>query len=155
MGYRVTGVGAFGFSLNWEKAKGDKQVARAILAFLENRRLLFGERHVEDEMHCVRSAIEIRNFLTEQLAQATPGKSLSASIRAIRRACMRFVEAAGPQAVNFRGDVGWGISPRFANALGELRALVAAIASQYDIEIEEDLASVLPLIDQTDQISME
>jgi hypothetical protein len=36
MAYRVTGVGAFGFSINWERAAGDTQVARAVLALLEN-----------------------------------------------------------------------------------------------------------------------
>jgi hypothetical protein len=159
MGYEVTGVGAFGFSVNWEKSKGDKAIAVAVITFLEDRRLLFGERHVEDEMHCVMSAIEIRSFLTEQITIAKPGKSLAASVRAIRMACRRFVEKAGPNAEYFRAN-SWGPhpSPHFAIALGDLRTFVglhvALIASQYKIEVEEDLRSILPsLVDDVDDDS--
>ena len=42
MPYRPTGAGAFGFSLNWEKVPGDKEVARRVILYLEDRRLLFG-----------------------------------------------------------------------------------------------------------------
>ena len=70
--YRLTGVGGFGFSINWDKAKGDKEIAEAVIAFLEDRRLLFGDRHAEDEMHCVQSAIEIRQF-PEGTPLAGPG----------------------------------------------------------------------------------
>jgi len=79
MTYRPTGAGAFGFSLNWEKVPGDEEVARRVITFLEDRRLLFGERHSEDELHCARSAIEIRRFLTDELAKAKPGRSLAES----------------------------------------------------------------------------
>lgn len=67
-----------------------------MITFLEDRRLLFGKRHSEDELHCVRSAIEIRRFLTEELTNAKPGKSLAESIRAMRTAMRAFVDAAGP-----------------------------------------------------------
>jgi biotin-(acetyl-CoA carboxylase) ligase len=36
-----------------KKVPGDKNVARRVINFLEDRRLLFGERHGGDEMHCV------------------------------------------------------------------------------------------------------
>lgn len=147
MTYRPTGVGAFGFSLNWEKVPGDEEVARRVVTFLEDRRLLFGERHSEDELHCVHSAIEIRKFLTDELTKAKPGKSLDSSLRAIRVACRRFVEAAGPDARDFRyhhGDQ----TDRFSLALGELHSLVglhlAVIADQYGVEVEDDLAQILP-----------
>ena len=101
MPYRPTGAGAFGFSLNWEKIPGDKEVARRVITFLEDRRLLFGDRHNEDEMECVYSAIEIRRFLTEELTKAKPGRSLDESLRAMRTAMRAFVEAAGPDAIRF------------------------------------------------------
>jgi hypothetical protein len=147
MPYRPTGGGAFGFSLNWEKVPGDEDVARRVVTFLEDRRLLFSERHFEDELHCVRSAIEIRRFLTEELTTAKPGRSLAESLRAMRLAMRAFVDAAGPDARNFsfRNPTGTDL---FSLALGELRALVglhlAVIAGQYGIEVEEDLAEILP-----------
>ena len=147
MPYRPTGAGAFGFSLNWEKVPGDKEVARRVVTFLEDRRLLFGERHVEDEMHCVYSAIDIRRFLTEELTKAKPGRSLAESLRAMRTAMRGFVEAAGPDAIRFQYHPVGG-ADLFSLALGDLRSLVgvhlAVIAGQYGIEVEPDLARIFP-----------
>jgi hypothetical protein len=149
MPYRPTGAGAFGFSLNWEKVPGDKDVALRVVTFLEDRRLLFGERHSEDELDCVHSAIDIRRFLTEELTKAKPGRSLAESLRAMRAVMRAFVEAAGPNARNFRYHHGHMTDP-FSLALGELRSLVglhlAVIAHQYGIEVEPDLARILPRI---------
>src|SRR6266545_3539177 len=108
MGYRVEGAGAFGFSLNWVKVAGDDEVARRVIIMLEDRRLLFGPRHAEDEMECVRSAEQIRRELTRELAEARPGASLASSLRAIRAACRRFMEAAGPGARYFHHRSPWG-----------------------------------------------
>ena len=68
MPYRPTGIGGFGFSVNWEKVPGDEEVARQVITFLEDRRLLFGKRHSEDELDCVQSVIEIRRELTDELS---------------------------------------------------------------------------------------
>ena len=147
MTYRPTGVGAFGFSLNWEKVPGDEDVARRIITFLEDRRLLFGERHSDDELECVHSAIEIRHFLTEELTKAKPGRSLAESLRAVRTAMRAFVEAGGPRARNFRYHDGH-MTNQFSMALGELRSRVglhlAVIADQYGTEVESDLKRIFP-----------
>jgi hypothetical protein len=147
MTYRPTGVGAFGISVNWEKVPGDEEVARRVVTFLEDRRLLFGDRHCEDELHCVHSANAIRGFLTEELAKAKDGRSLAGSLRAIRAAMRAFVDAAGPEARKFRYHQGRQ-TDRFSLALGQLRALVgwhlALIAEQYGIKVEDDLAQILP-----------
>jgi hypothetical protein len=147
MPYRPTGAGAFGFSLNWEKVPGDEDVARRVITFFEDRRLLFGERHAEDELYCVYSATEIRRFLTEELTKAKPGRSLAESLRAMRTAMRMFVDAAGPDASNFRYHHGH-MTDRFSLALGELRSQVglhlAVIADQYGIEVEPDLAQIFP-----------
>jgi len=147
MTYRPTGAGAFGFSINWEKVLGDEEVARRVITFLEDRRLLFGQRHSEDELHCVNSAIEIRKFLTEELGEAKDGRSLAQSLRAIRAAMRAFVDAGGPDARYF-GYHDPVQTDRYSLALGELRALVglhlAVIAGQYGIEVEDDLAQILP-----------
>jgi hypothetical protein len=147
MAYRPTGVGAFGFSVNWEKVPGDEEVARRVVTFLEDRRLLFGERRSEDELFCIRSAIEIRRFLTDELSRAHPGRSLAESLRAMRTAMRAFVEAAGPNAMNFRYHQGL-MTDRFSLTLGELRSQVglhlAVIADQYGIDVEDDLRQILP-----------
>ncbi len=153
MGYRVEGAGAFGFSLNWVKVAGDDEVARRVIIMLEDRRLLFGPRHAEDEMECVRSAEQIRRELTRELAEARPGASLASSLRAIRAACRRFMEAAGPGARYFHHRRPWEPDP-MAAALGELRSLVglhvAAIAGEYSLEVEDGLSRILPPVVDAD-----
>jgi hypothetical protein len=129
---------------------GDKEAAEITITFLENRRLLFGDRHAEDEMHCVQSANEIRHFLTAQIG-AAHSKDLVESFRAMRAACRRFVEAGGPYARNFHVRPGWPDNI-FGLALADLRTLVgvqiARIAKQYDLSVEADLAAILPPPDE-------
>ena len=147
MPYQPTGIGGFGFSVNWEKVPGDEDVARRVIIFLEDRRLLFGKRHCEDERDCVRSAIEIRKFLTEELTRAKSGRSLADVLRAMRVAARAFVDAAGPDARNFSYR-GGAQTDEFSLALGELRSRVgqhvALISGQYGIEVEPGLAQILP-----------
>lgn len=150
MGYRVKGVSALGVGLSWEKTPGDAAVARRVLAFLEDRRLLFGERHAEDERYCVISAMAIRAHLTEQLSgEQKLGKDLANALRVMRAACRKFIDCGGPDGRLFEppGDGGWP-SHRFWLALGELRAemghQIASLASTYKITIEDELQSMLP-----------
>jgi hypothetical protein len=85
-----------GFGLQWEFTDSDKEIARKAIIFLENRRVLFGERHMEDEMECVYSAIDIRNYFTDLIPSAREGGGVEQSLRAIRAACTQFVNKAGP-----------------------------------------------------------
>lgn len=147
MGIRVSGLSVPAFGLQWQTTPGDKDAARRVLCFLEDRRLLFGTRHVEDEIHCIRSAIEIRRFLTQQLDSAKPGNDLSNSIRTMRAACRKFVDAAGPDGRDFIQHDRYGVDP-FSIALGDLRTTmgmhIALLSHIFDLEIEDDLASILP-----------
>jgi len=148
MPYRLTGAGGFGFSVNWEKVPGDKRVAEQVIGYLEDRRVLFRKRSGEDGMYCVMSANDVRHFLTGQLAEAKPGKSLATSIRAMRAAFREFVDAAGLDAENFRSNRSGMPTNEFSLALGELRSRVglqvALIADRYEIDVEEELAEILP-----------
>ena len=159
MSYRLTGAGAFGFNLAWEKVPGDEVPARAAITYLEDRRVLYGRRDVEDGMFAVQSALAAREFLTELLREPRPQKSLALSLKAMRVAFRRFVDAAGPHGRNFMDHYQYGgLGPDpFSLALGELRGTVgmhvAAIASQYDIEVEDELASILPLpVEEADEL---
>lgn len=157
MGVRVSG-GTFtilGLGLRWDRTPGDEAVARSVVIFLEDRRLLFGERHVEDEAHCVASALACRSFLTSQISAAIPDEPLEVTLKAMRAAFRQFVERAGPRGQNFyhRGSM-YETDP-FSLALGDLRSRVgeqlARIAWRYEIEIDDDLARILPPEDEPDE----
>jgi hypothetical protein len=147
---RITGVsGGFGpvsAGLQWEHVPGDLEAAHEVLNFMEDRRLLFGLRHLEDEYHCVESAMQTRSFLTEVLGRGTTGPGLTASLKAMRAASRAFVSAGGRNGENFRDRTPYGLDT-FSVALGELRALMGQqmglIAQHYEIGVEDDLASVI------------
>jgi hypothetical protein len=152
VGKRLTGISVPFGGLQWETVDGDKQIARRVIVFLENRRVLFNAHFVEDERDCVRSALAIREFVTEQLAEARPGATVEGLLRSIRAACRRFVDRAGRDGVNFHRREG---GPTFvlridamSLALGDLRTTVgfavAALAERFDLVVEDDLAQILP-----------
>lgn len=139
-------IGTSGLSVQWEKADGDADAARRVVSFLEDRRVLFGKRHCEDEVYCVRSALEIRRFLTTQLGHGGMSRSLRTSLGAMRSGCREFIEAAGPDASNFRHRQSVQADP-FSMALGKLQGLfglhVAILAAAYNIEVEAELRSIM------------
>ena len=156
MGVKVSG-GSFtvlGIGLNWERTPGDEAVARAVVIFLEDRRVLFGDRHLEDERHCLSSAQQSRNFLTGQITSATPGKPLESTLKAMRAAFRQFMERGGPDGRNFYHEYRPGSADPFSLALGDLRAQVgeqlALIAWAYDLEVDDELARILPPEDHDD-----
>lgn len=159
MGVRVSGgsVSILGFGIDWERTEGDERIARYVVGYLEDRRLLFGDRHVEDEGHCVASALECRSMLTRQLAEAGLGQQLEASLKAMRASFRQFVERAGPHGRNFRRRGSMYEADPFSLALGDLRAQVgeqlARMAWRYDLEIDYSLATILPPDPSRDDVS--
>ena len=143
MGVRVNGLSGFGFGVNWEYTESDKRVAERVLAYLEDRRLLFGLRIFEDQRYCIESALQVRQFLTEQIGIGV-GRELGDVLRSMRAAFRKFVENGGPNGVLYHRHE---LDP-FSLALGELRSTVghqiAMLAVNYDLEVESDLAAMLP-----------
>jgi len=75
-------------------------------------------------------------------------------LRAMRAACRKFLEAVDDRdgiVVRYGGHPGHWASWRFGDALGELRAVfgvhIARIAAQNGLDIEDDLARILPASD--------
>jgi len=146
---RLNSVGIPWLSVGWTPAKPDAAIARKAIRFLEDRRMLFNACAQEDPHHCYLSAIETRKAMTEALSDATEGSDLFKHLSAIRAACRRFLDSTqgseeriGPRDFcDFR-------SGEFFIALGELRASigyhVALMASKWKINVENDLARVLP-----------
>jgi hypothetical protein len=146
---RITGVSTMWAGLQWENVKDqDKHTARAVIAFLEDRRVLFVDRHFEDQEHCLKSVFEIRAFLTQRLTADDIGDDLAETLKVARAACRAFIEAAGPGAQNFYGHRYGMMSDPFSLALGDLRArigvYVEAIARQYKLPVAAELASIMP-----------
>src|ERR1019366_3339642 len=141
----------------WQAATAEVTVARRVVRFLEDRRVLFNPSELESPGHCVDSVIEIRRTLTEELGNLDGAhEPLTGSLTGMRTACRKFLDTA--RDVNndngflwtpnhHNGTPGW----RFDTALGELRGVVgihlAQLAAHYHLDVEDDLATIIPAAD--------
>lgn len=157
LAHRLTGFSLPFFGVQWTPPADEREIIRGLLTALEDRRVLFVPHHLEVVSHVTSSVLQIRETLTKTL-QALPETSRAAgSVRAMRAACRRFLEEPAPDFQNlmrWRGARHLGDeegSPSFFVALGELRAMfglhICALAYQYGVDIEPELASILPSTD--------
>ena len=147
---RLTGISTPFGGASWQPAEMEIAAGRRVIAFLEDRRVLYEPSEMEVPSHCVHSVIEIRHRLSDELGKLDSSSELAASLRAMRAACRKFLERVGTDG---RDGVhhanGWGFhSWTFGSALGELRGTfgihVAKIAAAFKLDVEDRLASILP-----------
>lgn len=148
---RFTGFSTPVFGVSWEPPEPDVAIARHVVAFLEDRRVLYEPSEMEIPEHCVTSVLEIRHFLTQEIGRLADGSDLTRSLRAMRAACRKFLDVMGPpdgEIALHGGQWGHWASWRFASALGEMRGVfglhLARIATEYGLDVEDDLARILP-----------
>jgi hypothetical protein len=147
---RLNSIGTPIFSVGWTPSKPDAELARRVIRFLEDRRVLFNPCAVEEPRHCAESVLQIRTKVTAALEEAGEGSELYKHLVAIRAACRKFLDSGHVDAADdFRfGDRYSLTGSFFFMALGELRATigqhVALMAVKWEIDVEKDLASVLP-----------
>jgi hypothetical protein len=146
---RLTGLSVPVFGVSWNPPPAEVTVARKVITFLEDRRVLYNPYHMEDPGHCVSSVIEIRQFLTTELGTLTESDGLAGSLRAMRAACRKFLDGVGVKGGTHRSArLGLAHDWMFMSAIGELRGViglhVAALAAQHGLDVEGELASILP-----------
>jgi hypothetical protein len=148
---RITGISTPIFGVSWNPEKTERDIARQVITFLEDRRVLYNPCEMECPNHCVQSVLQIREFLTSKIAETPEKTELSNSLRAMRAACRKFLNTTGDP----RGDIirygfhdGHWASWKFISALGELRGVfgvhVSKIAVAYGFDVENDLAAIIP-----------
>ena len=145
---RLDGISTPIGGVSWTPPQSDVEVARAVLLYLEDRRVLYMHDALEEPEHCVESVLEIRRFLTDRLTAGGIADELVADLRALRAAGRKFLDS---QPVHHR-HAGWGMSdPWFSQALGVMRGVfgvhVARIAARYGLEVPDPLAVILPEAD--------
>lgn len=154
----ITGISTPVFGVSWNPPKTEKVVAKEVIAFFEDRRVLYNPSELEMPDHCVQSVMEIRNFLTGKIGALDKGE-LCDSLKAMRASCRKFMDAVGanPDTVKYGHHQGHWASWVFNSALGEMRGVfgihTAKIAAMYGLDVEEDLAKILPIGDDEWDIS--
>ncbi|MHB8579145.1 MAG: DUF6650 family protein [Ignavibacteriaceae bacterium] len=149
---RLNGISTPIFGASWNPSQTDKDQAKEIIVFLEDRRVLYNPSEMEMPNHCVQSVLEIRRFITQKIGTIQL-PDLQESLRAMRASCRKFLDSVGidEDIMKFGHHRGHWASWEFNSAVGELRGVfgihIARIAVMYGIDVEKDLAKILPAID--------
>jgi hypothetical protein len=154
---RLTGISTPIGGVSWTPPPDESEVAKKLLVFLEDRRVLFMPYDMEVGLYVLRSVKEIRTRLTKNLEQVERKSTLGESIAAMRASCRKFMTQTQDDPMDRRH---WHMEGMIWQALGELRAIfglhIARIACAYDLEIEEQLMPILPAVNEegsSEQIS--
>jgi len=155
---RLTGISSPLLGVSWQPTELEVSGARRVVAFLEDRRVLYAPDELEVPSHCVHSVMEIRRVLTTEIGKLDGGSEFAANLRAMRTACRKFLERVGMdgrEATLYANQHGHWASWTFYSALGELRGAfgihLARVATQFKLDVEDNLASILPAKDDDDE----
>ncbi|WP_159351017.1 DUF6650 family protein [Roseomonas harenae] len=150
---RITGISVPFGGLQWaDPGPSHGEIIRNFFAFLEDRRVLYNAEQLEAVSQVGHSLGEIRRACTETL-QALPARAFAVTpLSAIRAACRRFQDDQQEAFRFFDNPHEQRASPGFFTALGAFRATVgqqvALLAAHYDLDVEGDLARILPRPDK-------
>ncbi|MCP4307716.1 MAG: hypothetical protein GY788_23150 [bacterium] len=154
---RVTGLSSPVFGVSWAPKEPEVAVARRVIAYLEDRRVLYVPSEMEVPHHCVESVLDIRRRLTDELASIDAKSGIAETLRALRAACRKFLNTvqAKNDIVTYGADAGHWASWVFNGALGEMRGVfgvhIAKIAASYGLDVDGELSSILPEKDAGDE----
>jgi hypothetical protein len=153
---RLTGISTPVFGVSWNPSQAECTVAKRVIAFLEDRRVLFVPSEMETPHHCVESVLQIRQFLTSEIGALDNTSQLSQNLRAMRSACRKFLEATSDKdgcVIRFGNSYGHWASWVFNGALGEMRGVfgvhLASLSAKYGLDVEEGLSAIIPAEDET------
>ena len=148
---RLTGISTPVFGVSWNPPESDRAIARRIIAYLEDRRVLYVPSEAKVPDHCVHSVLDIRRTLTAELGSLSPDSSIAQALSAMRAACRKFLDAVQADngiIIRHGSSHGHYASWIFISALGELRGVfgvhLAALAAAYGLDVEQQLAGIIP-----------
>ena len=135
---RLNGVQIPVFGVQWTPTEPERKVVRDVLTFFEDRRVLYNPCAWELEREVTDSVLRIREVLTEAIQRLGEDSKAAPAMRAMRAACREHLDHSRERYGHHD----------FSVDLGRLRALfglqIAFLAIQYGIDLEDDLASIIP-----------
>ena len=147
---RITGISTPVFGVSWNPAEDKREIVRRLVAFLEDRRALYADFHMEYGPWVEKSVFEMRAEMTNILKACSKDEELAGSIRAMRAACRKFLDQTGhpgsPRRMLYPHEAAmW-------HSLGEIRAIfglhLARLCSAYGVDVEPELAAIFPRADE-------
>jgi len=142
---RLTGISTPIGGISWTPPVDERDVAKQLLVYLEDRRALYMPYDMEVGPYVMDSILEIRQRLTKDLEKVSRSSVLGQSLSAMRASCRKFLTDTQNDPKRRHH---WRMEGLIWQALGELRAIcglhIARIACAYDLTIEEQLMTILP-----------
>jgi hypothetical protein len=141
---KVTGgsLPVVGGGLSWAQPQGEKEVVRALVIDLEERRALYDPVQMEDEAHLNESIGQIRRWLSDALKALVDDSEAYRLVRHLRDACNAYLRLARDPMP------GQAPRPHFWAALQALResfrVTLAYIGRDGDLPQATDLAQKIP-----------
>ncbi len=152
----LTGLSCPIFGASWNPPEPQRVSARRVLAFLEDRRVLYSPSEMEVPQHCVDSVLKIREFLTAEIGKLETTNDLAQTLRAMRAACRKFLALTdgprGNEVLRFGAHPNHWANWEFGSSLGEMRGVfgiqIARLAASHGLDVEDDLGAILPAEDR-------
>lgn len=142
----ITGFSTPVFGIQWNPPVVESDVAREIIVFLEDRRVLYVPDEREGASYCRQSVEQIREMLTEKMLRFSSSSEINKSLRDLRKQCRKFCDVIGSP--NFPSLVPPVQSSILKRELDKLRLVagkvVAVLSVSYGIDVEDELASIIP-----------
>lgn len=148
---RLTGISCPVFGISWNPPTTERTIANRVIRFLEDKRVLYNPSELESPRYCVDSVCRIREYLTSEMQHLNSDTELFSYLKAMRIACRKFLDRMGSKDDRFLDEARYNgnfSSWVFGSALGEMRGtfgnMAAQIAAAYGIDMEDDLAKIIP-----------
>jgi hypothetical protein len=153
---RLTGISTPIIGAQWEVTASDYDVARKLIIFLEDRRVLYVPCEAEVPRYAYESIQEIRKFLTEQMMSLNEKSLLMPHYEAMRAECRRGITELDKHGKWILEGGGLGGAIYLNSELGRLRGVfgihLALICSKLDVELSENLKMLLPANTENDEL---
>jgi len=148
---RFTGFSTPIFGIQWTPKPLDIEIARTVINYLEDKRVLYNSYELENPYHCLQSVIKIREFLTEQLNNVERNSNIDAILRGMRTACRKLTDVSSKvfrdnsnERLQWKGD-----EIEFYSAVGILRGtmgvLIGKLLIMHGLDCEDVLLQIVPL----------
>jgi hypothetical protein len=133
------------FGMTFALTKSDREIAQEVFIELDTRRILthHPDRAPNQLPDIVRSALKIRDLMTQKLQDPMPGPILDRALRLMRLATLEFIETAGRDGDNLR-DNPIEITRALTRYHTKMGFQLGPLANQYCIQYEAPLGRLIP-----------
>lgn len=146
MGIRITGLDTPFGGVSWEYTENAKKGIQELFYFLEAKRILTNPTEMEIGIWCEKSAIEIRNKLTELLSKYDFNKETITCVRTMIDSCNSFLDdmrcVTRPGIIYKNGNGDWE-DINFSKAMKKFRKSfrdnIKVLSEAYQIEFKNDI----------------